>query len=341
MNFPKISIVIPSYNQGQFLEETILSVIDQQYPNLELFVVDGGSTDNSVDVIKKYEQHLTWWVSEKDNGQSEAINKGLKKTNGEIVCWVNSDDLLMPGSLQVISSAFMSAPMQVGLIHGGAIVFKADKIKETRLTYQSPNKEAYLSGMVFPQPAAFFRKSLLDKVGYLNEQLHYGMDYDLFLRLALVCDFLPIDNVLAKYRLHQQSKSVSESNRFIGDWKRSFVNLCKNLQWSNELEYLRKTNLFNDELNYFKPFLFEPSNQIQITINKRKVLFFHLGHILKDLYWNYHVHQAKKLKNMMKADFKNAWWQDDPRLNVMAGKLGYPDFLLSLLRFFRLYVRKP
>ncbi|HEU5166437.1 MAG TPA: glycosyltransferase family 2 protein [Chitinophagaceae bacterium] len=340
MNFPKISIVIPSYNQGQFLEETILSVIDQQYPNLELFVVDGGSTDNSVDVIKKHEQHLTWWVSEKDNGQSEAINKGLKNTKGEIVCWVNSDDLLMPGSLQVISSAFISAPMQVGLIHGGSIVFNADKIKETRLTYQSPNKEAYLSGMVFPQPAAFFRKSLVDRVGYLNEQLHYGMDYDLFLRLALVCDFLPIDNVLAKYRLHQQSKSVSESNRFIGDWKRSFVNLCKNLQWSNELEYLRKTHLFNDELNYFKSFSFEPLNQIQIAINKRKALFFHLGHILKDLYWNYHVRQAKRLKNMMKEDFENTWWQEDPRLNTVASKLNYPDFALAFVRFFRLLKTK-
>ena len=340
MNFPKISIVIPSYNQGQYLEESILSVIGQQYPDLELFVVDGGSSDNSVDVIKKYEQHLKWWVSEKDKGQSEAINKGLKKATGEIVSWVNSDDLLMPGSLQVISSTFISAPGQVGLIHGGAIVFNADKIKETRLTYQSPNKEAYLGGMVFPQPAAFFRKSMVDKVGYLNEQLHYGMDYDLFMRLALVCDFLPIDTVVAKYRLHQQSKSVSEANRFISDWKRSFVNLCKNLQWIDELEFLSRTNLFKNELDYFRPFSFEPFKNIQISINKRKALFFHLGHILKDLYWNYHVHPAKRLKNMMKTEFENTWWQDDPRLNAVAAKLNYPDILLSLFRSVRLLVRK-
>ena len=340
MNFPKISIIIPSYNQGQFLEETLLSVIDQQYPNLELFVVDGGSTDNSTEVTKKYEQHLAWWVSEKDKGQSEAINKGLIKATGQIVGWVNSDDLLMPGSLQVISSVFISAPARVGLIHGGAIVFDAGKVKETRLTYQSPNKEAYLGGMVFPQPAAFFRKSVVDKVGYLNEQLHYGMDYDLFMRLALVCDFLPLDNVLAKYRLHQQSKSVSEANRFINDWKRSFVNLCKNLQWTDELEYLKKTDLFTNELNYFRPFSFEPDKQIQSVVNKRKVLFFHLGHILKDLYWNYHVHPAKRLKNLMKTDFENTWWQDDPRLDAITAKLNYPDFMLSLLRSFRLLVRK-
>lgn len=340
MNFPRISIIIPSYNQGRFLEETILSIIDQQYPNLELFVVDGGSTDNSINIIKKYEHNLAWWVSEKDKGQSEAINKGLKKATGELVSWVNSDDLLMPGSLQVISSNFISAPGQIGLIHGGAIVFDEDKIKETRLTYQSPNKEAYLGGMVFPQPAAFFRRNMVERVGYLDEQLHYGMDYDLFLRLALVSDFLPINNILAKYRLHQQSKSVSEANRFISDWKRSFVNLCKNLQWTNELEYLSKTNLFNNELDYFKPFSFEPFKHIQFAINKRKALFFHLGHILKDLYWNYHVHPAKRLKKLMKTEFENTWWQEDPRLNAVAAKLNYPDLLLSLIRSFRLFVRK-
>src|SRR6187402_462251 len=201
MNLPKISIVIPSYNQGQYLEETLLSVINQQYPNLELFLVDGGSSDNSVEIVKKYEQHLKWWVSEKDSGQSEAINKGFQKATGEIVSWVNSDDLLMPCSLQVISSAFISAPEQIGLIHGGAIVFNGAGLNKTMLTYQHPSKEAYLSGMVFPQPAAFFRKNLIEKVGYIDDELHYGMDYDFFQRLALVCDFLPIDNVLAKYRL--------------------------------------------------------------------------------------------------------------------------------------------
>jgi glycosyltransferase involved in cell wall biosynthesis len=180
MNFPKISIVIPSYNQGQFLEETILSVVNQQYPNLELFVVDGASKDNSVDTIKKYESRITWWVSENDNGQSEAINKGFAKATGDIISWLGSDDLLMPGSLQIISSAFISAPVQIGLIHGGAIVFNGAEINKTMFTYQHPIKEAYLSGMVFPQPAAFFRKGFAEKVGYIDEKLHYGMDYDFF-----------------------------------------------------------------------------------------------------------------------------------------------------------------
>jgi glycosyltransferase involved in cell wall biosynthesis len=332
MNFPRISIVIPSYNQGQFLEETILSVINQQYNDLELFVVDGGSNDNSVDIIKKYESYITWWVSEKDKGQSDAINKGFSKATGEIISWLCSDDLLTPGSLKIVASHFTSANEKLGLIHGGAIVFDKDQIKETRFTYQVPCKEAYLSGMVFPQPAAFFKKSYLTEVGSLSEALHYGMDYDLFQRLSLVCDFLPVDNVFAKYRLHSQSKSVSESSSFITDWKKTYINMCKNLGWSREISYLERTGLFNKEINYSEPYKFGPDPHIQSAIDKQKSLFFHLGHVLKDLYWKNDLEQARDLRNLMKSDFKKEWWKDDPRLNTVATKLNYPGFVLKTLK---------
>jgi glycosyltransferase involved in cell wall biosynthesis len=332
MNFPRISIVVPSYNQGQFLEETILSVINQQYPNLELFVVDGGSKDNSVDIIKKYESQITWWVSEKDKGQSDAINKGLSKATGEILTWLCSDDLLTPDSLKIVASHFSSANGKIGLIHGGAIVFDNDKTKETRFTYQVPSKEAYMSGMVFPQPAAFFRRSYLTQVGSLNETLHYGMDYDLFQRLSLICEFLPIDNVLAKYRLHSQSKSVTESNRFITDWKKTYINMCKNLGWSREISYLVSTGLFDNEINYSEPYSFRPDPTIQLTIDKQKSLFFHLGHILKDLYWKNELEQARILKKLMKRDFEKKWWKEDPRLNTVVTKLNYPGFVLRSLK---------
>jgi glycosyltransferase involved in cell wall biosynthesis len=332
MNFPKISIVIPSYDQGQFLEETILSVINQEYPNLELFVVDGGSNDNSVDIIKKYESHITWWVSEKDKGQSEAINKGFAKATGEIISWLCSDDLLRPGSLQIVASHFSSIGENIGLIHGGAVIFESTKTNETRFTYQTPTKEAYLSGMVFPQPAAFFRRSVLDKAGSINETLHYGMDYDLFQRMALICSFLPINEVLAKYRLHQQSKSVAENNRFISDWKKSFVNLCKNLEWTEELNYLNNTGLFNNEVSYHQSYSFQPSAIIASAVNKKKALFFHLGHILKDLYWNNQMREAIFLKKVMKKDFEHDWWAEDPRLDVVSSKLSYPRFALNLFK---------
>ncbi len=110
INYPKISIVPSSYNQGQFLEETVLSVLNQNYPNLEHIIIDGGSTDNSVDIIKKYEDQLAYWVSEKDKGQTHAINKGFKHSNGEILNWLNSDDLLAPGALHVIAEEFSKNP---------------------------------------------------------------------------------------------------------------------------------------------------------------------------------------------------------------------------------------
>jgi len=332
MNLPKISIVIPSFNQGKFLEETILSIVNQQYPNLELFVIDGGSTDNSIDVIKKHEQHFTWWISEKDKGQSEAINKGFAKATGEIVSWLCSDDLLMPGSLQIVASHFLSLPENVGLIHGGAVIFESDKTIETRFTYQIPNREAYLSGMVFPQPAAFFRKSWVEKVGYLDEELHYGMDYDLFMRLALVCDFSAVDTVFARYRLHSQSKSVAESNRFITDWKKSFVNLCKNLRWTDQLEFLKKTGMYKKELSYFHTFSFIPKVEIVSAINKNKAICFQLGHVLKDLYWTGKRKDARDLMKLLRQNFPWDWLKQDQRLIIVLKKLSLPEFILVAMK---------
>jgi len=156
MTFPKISIVIPSYNQGQYLEESILSVIDQKYPDLELFVVDGGSTDNSVNVIKKYAQHLKWWVSEKDKGQSEAINKGFARATGDIISWLCSDDLYTPGTFHKVASYFSQQKGNVGLIHGGITLYKNNTDLKSSWGDKDPSIERNLAGMAFSQPAAFF-----------------------------------------------------------------------------------------------------------------------------------------------------------------------------------------
>ncbi|HEU4859387.1 MAG TPA: glycosyltransferase family 2 protein [Chitinophagaceae bacterium] len=336
MEFPKISIVIPSYNQGRYLEETILSVINQQYPNLELFIVDGGSSDNSLDVIRKYEKHLAWWVSEKDNGQSEAINKGFAKASGDIISWLCSDDLLMPGSLQLVATHFESASEKIGLIHGSAIIFKAEKLEGINIsTYQTPSKEAYLSGMVFPQPSAFFKRKYLDVVGHLNMNLHYGMDYDLFMRLSLVCNFLPVKNVFSKYRMHDQSKSMAESNKFIKDWKKTFICLCKNLSWQDELEFLRSTGLYEGEIDYHHSFSFRPDETIVSAVDKRKALCFQLGHVLKDLYWTGKVDEARRLMKILKGNFSDSWINEDPRLAVILSKLRIPEFILRSMKRIR------
>lgn len=132
--YPKISIVTPSYNQGSYLEETILSVLNQKYPNLEYIIIDGGSTDSSVEIIKKYASYLSYWVSEKDSGQSEALNKGFNRASGEIIAWLNSDDLYCENTLHIIAEKFMEHP-EVGIVYGDVINFMANG-KETRITNQ-------------------------------------------------------------------------------------------------------------------------------------------------------------------------------------------------------------
>ena len=332
MNFPKISIVIPSYNQGQYIEETILSVINQHYPNVELFVVDGGSTDNSVEVIKKYAQHFSWWVSEKDNGQSEAINKGLNRATGEIITWINSDDLLTPGSLHKVAGHFFDLPEETGLIHGGVIKFRGDLEVETRFTYLPPCLESYLSGMAFSQPSAFFRKKYLDRVGFLAHDLHYGMDYDLFMRLSLVCNFHPVQDIFARYRLHDQSKSVAENHKFLDAWKKIFVSVFKNLFWNEELELLKQTKLYANELQYERRFSFIPLESVTSSVNRKKATCFHLCHVLRDLYWTDRITEAKELMKMMHENFPKDWINADTRLSVIMKKLNLPVFALRSLK---------
>ena len=332
MSFPKISIVIPSYNQGHYLEETILSVLDQQYPNLELFIIDGGSTDHSVGIIKKYEDRITYWVSEKDYGQSDAINKGFARATGDILSWLCSDDLYTAGTLTKVATQFSLASHNQGLIHGGVILFNEKKELEKRFNYLTPSVESYLAGIVFSQPGAFYKRRFLEQTGFLHEDLHYGMDFDLFMRLALVCEFIPNKEVFARYRLHTQSKSVSASNKFIGDWKRSFVNLCKNLSWNKELDILKATGLYETEINYYKPFTFQSNEKIVSGINIPKTVYLHLGHVLKDLYWTGRMNEAKSLMSTLQNEFPGNWINDDVRLKETIAKLKLPGFILTGLK---------
>ena len=334
MDFPKISIVIPSYNQGQFLEETILSVVNQQYPNLELFVVDGGSTDNSVDVIKKYEQHFTWWISEKDKGQSDAINKGFARATGEIVSWLCSDDLYTPATLHKIANYFSEQDDSVGLIYGGITTFKDGIELKSNWGYKNSTVERYFAGMAFSQPAAFFLKKYLDKVGGgVNEELHYGMDFDLFCRLACVCNFVYVNDIFAKYRLHYQSKSVSQSDRFMADWNKTFVNLCNNIGWNSLIEKLRSTGVIDESVftwNY--KFSFTPEKKIIESVDAEKLLFYHLCYVLKDLYWNAHRPEARKLLVWLKKHYSVTQLKNEEKILPIMKKLALPDPVLLILK---------
>ncbi len=213
-NLPKVSIVTPSYNQVEFLEKTILSVINQDYPNIEYIIIDGGSTDGSQEIIKKYENKISYWVSEKDNGQSDAINKGFKKCTGDIVAWINSDDLYVEGAISC-AVAYFSEHTGIDMVHG-----KIDLIDVhgEYITYVASKdftlQELIISNQVW-QPSVFFKRKIFDEIGYLDESYHYIMDYDFWIRIATRYNIGYINSTLARFRLHGQSKTVSNSDLFL------------------------------------------------------------------------------------------------------------------------------
>ncbi|HEV2915752.1 MAG TPA: glycosyltransferase family 2 protein [Pyrinomonadaceae bacterium] len=244
MNYPRITVTTPSFNQGRYLEETIRSVLDQDYPNLEYIIIDGASTDDSLEIIKRYESHLSYWVSERDAGQSEAINKGLKRATGEIVTWLNSDDLYLPHALTRAASHFEKC--DAALIHGRTELFGNGFDGMLKGADDDDDLEIrYLSGMPFPQPSSFFRRRVLLEQGYLDETLHYGMDYDLVARIALNYPIRKVEDVFSKYRLHEESKSVAQNIEFTRDWARTFSRVLRSFDFTAELvEHMAALSLY-------------------------------------------------------------------------------------------------
>ena len=217
MPLPRITIVTPSYNQGAYLEETIRSVLLQEYRELEYIVIDGGSIDNSVDTIRKYEDHIAYWVSEKDRGQAHAINKGFSRATGEIVAFLNSDDLYCPGALHLVASEFVRNP-DLQWLAGDVIDFDdARGIEERFRQSSSPRLEDWVTRECnLHQPGVFWRGSLFASVGLFPEHMHYCFDWSFFCRLAAI-GIRPkcIQGPLARFRRHSASKSSSQ--RFLMD----------------------------------------------------------------------------------------------------------------------------
>ena len=206
---PKISVITPSFNQGQFIEETILSVLGQNYPNIEYIIVDGGSSDNTVDIIHKYENKIHYWISEKDFGQSHAINKGFAKATGDIVCWLNSDDLYMPGTLNYIAEQIVKDEKVV--IFGNALHFRQSSTGIS--SYGSDvigDSERHLleNRDYIIQPSAFWTKRVWEDVGSLREDIHFAFDWEWFLRAKKMgVQFKGVQKCLSLYRIHDDHKT--------------------------------------------------------------------------------------------------------------------------------------
>ncbi|MFQ6610918.1 MAG: glycosyltransferase family 2 protein, partial [Fidelibacterota bacterium] len=216
---PKITLVTPSLNQAQFLEETIQSILSQNYPNLEYIIVDGGSTDGSVDIIRKYEKHLAWWVSEPDRGQSHAINKGIEKASGEIFNWVNSDDLLASGALQAVSEEYMQYPEADVLCGFYTAVQNDETFPKTRLGIYKELEKMMVFGHVSPC-CMFWKLEKFRQIGRLDERLHYCMDLEFWHRYLLkngLSGLHIFDREIAIFRFHKNSKSAVKSEGFRKD----------------------------------------------------------------------------------------------------------------------------
>jgi len=206
--WPRISIITPSLNQGLFIEETIRSVLLQGYPHLEYIVIDGGSTDDSVEIIKKYESWLTFWVSERDRGQSHAINKGFSKASGEIYSWLNSDDYLMQNALRNVALAYKSSG-EGGAWCGGCLRVDSNdkvlrKIWPNRL---EPEAIADWPKSNYAQSACFFSKEAWHKCGPLDEDLCYVMDLDLWIKIAKTFSIVKVNSLLSADHVHKGAKT--------------------------------------------------------------------------------------------------------------------------------------
>lgn len=270
--WPRVSIVTPSYNQAAFLEETIRSVLLQGYPNLEYIIIDGGSTDGSVEIIKKYAPWLAYWVSEKDRGQANAINKGWKISTGEIIGWINSDDVLEPGAVAFVVEQFQSN-LTVGMVYGD----NAQTGENSQVLSVLHGKQVEFSEMLrtihvpVPQPGSMIRRLSLDSVGFLNENWQVVLDRDFFVRFGLHHQMLYVPRTLAQIRQHPDAKSHAARGKWCIELPEMYKQFFKEQDLPTPLKKLKNETVSR---------AYAKAADIALHTNKNA-----LGHLIKAYLW--------------------------------------------------------
>ncbi|HUE98447.1 MAG TPA: glycosyltransferase family 2 protein [Anaerolineales bacterium] len=208
-----VSIITPSYNQVKYLEQTIQSVLGQEYPNIEYIVIDGGSTDDSEKVIRKYMDRLAYWISEKDSGQAEAINKGFLRARGNIVAWLNSDDYYFPDTISSVVQVFDENP-EVVMIYGDMLAVDENGQTINALKYKQLSLQDLLCFQIIGQPSVFIRRDVLEKTGRLDTTFHFLLDHHLWIRIAQHGKILHVPHIWSAARYHAEAKNRAKAAEF-------------------------------------------------------------------------------------------------------------------------------
>jgi glycosyltransferase involved in cell wall biosynthesis len=283
-NLPKITIITPSYNQGQYIEETIRSVLLQGYPHLEYIIIDGGSSDNTVDIIKKYESWITYWVSERDEGQSDAINKGLERATGEVFNWLNSDDYYLANALLTVGKAFRDDKSLNVYCAKENQISDLGKSYTTEGTILCATLEETIATAHNNQPPTFFRLDIVKKLGGLNKELYFCMDADLWVNYlvnyGLNKGVKKVDFITNVFRIHPQAKSSKDTNIYYKDRFNILLALARSLTKINfPTHFLEKSTLYDSDFQRIYDFSTD-INQKKLAVHiVDKIMNFHLQNL--------------------------------------------------------------
>lgn len=261
-DWPKISIITPSYNQGNYIEQTIQSVLNQDYKNIELIIIDGGSTDNTIEIIKKYENEIAFWVSEPDNGQAHAINKGFQHATGDILGWINSDDYYLEGYLKRVADIFKKKS-NIEIVYGNSITVD-DRTNISYVEYGKFLIDSFLvfGGVIFSH-TAFWKKEISVE---LDERLHCALDYELWMRLFKGKKYEHLNYFGAVFRLQMESKSMQANNAFKQKWENDYL-LIK------EKHQLRDSYIYFSRLYHYTNFFYSlwcSLKYLKTDLNKKR-----------------------------------------------------------------------